>query len=83
MNSTIMTVHPDAEGRIDLGDLTKGVFRFRVTRGADNRIILDPEDIPDSEKWLFENPEVFDGYAASRTPRRGELQRLKKITPHI
>ncbi|RJP19511.1 MAG: hypothetical protein C4527_26765 [Candidatus Omnitrophota bacterium] len=55
----ITTRQTDSEDRIYVGDLARGVKRFRVTCDEERRIILEPEDIPEREKWLYENPEAL------------------------
>lgn len=55
-DSIVTTIQTDSKGRIYLGDIAKGITTFRVTRDGDQRIILEPEQIPEQEKWLFENP---------------------------
>lgn len=64
----VTTIQTDSKGRIYLGDIAKGITTFRVTRDGDQRIILEPEQIPEQEKWLFENPEALAGV------RRGIMQ---------
>lgn len=50
------TVHPDAKGRIALGNLAKGISSFQISMDKDGRIILEPYvEIPAREKWLFKN----------------------------
>ena len=50
------TVHPDAKGRIALGNMAKGISSFQVSTDRDGRIILEPYvEIPAREKWLFKN----------------------------
>ncbi len=56
-NCTIL--HTDSEGRINISNLAKGVKRFRGTCDEKQRIILEPEEIPEREKWLYENPETL------------------------
>jgi hypothetical protein len=57
---SIRTVHPDAKGRITLGDMAKGISSFQINIDADGRIILEPfVEIPAREKWLFKNPSAL------------------------
>jgi len=50
------TIRPDAKGRINLGDMAKGVSGFRVEIDKDRRIILEPlVEIPAREQWLYKN----------------------------
>lgn len=50
------TVHPDAKGRISLGNLAKGISSFQISTDKDGRIILEPYvEIPARESWLFKN----------------------------
>ena len=52
----VLTIRPDAKGRITLGKLAKGFSSFRATLDDEGRIILEPfAEIPAREKWLFEN----------------------------
>jgi hypothetical protein len=52
----VLTIRPDAKGRITLGKLAKGCSSFRATLDDEGRIILEPfAEIPAREKWLFEN----------------------------
>ena len=52
----VLTIRPDAKGRITLGKLAKGFSSFHATLDDEGRIILEPfAEIPAREKWLFEN----------------------------
>lgn len=52
----VLTIRPDAKGRITLGKLAKGFSSFRATQDPEGRIILEPfTEIPAREKWLFDN----------------------------
>ncbi len=54
-------LRPDSKGRLNLGELTKGVSSYRVRKEEDGRLILIPfAEIPLSEKWIFENPEILE-----------------------
>ena len=55
-----ITVRPDAKGRITLGALAKGISSYRIHKGANGRLILEPfTEIPLRERWVYENPEVL------------------------
>ncbi len=57
----VLTVRPDAKGRITLGPLARGVSSFQATVDSSGRIILEPfAEIPAREKWLFENQEALN-----------------------
>jgi hypothetical protein len=52
----LMTVRPDAKGRITLGALAKGISGFVVSYDKAHRIVLEPlVEIPAREQWLFKN----------------------------
>ena len=54
------TVRPDSKGRINLGNLSKGVSGFKVGVDKQQRIILDPlVEISAREQWLFNNPTLL------------------------
>ena len=56
-------LRPDAKGRISLGELAKGVSSYKVTKSEDGQLTLTPyAEIPYSEKWLFENPELIEKF---------------------
>ena len=56
----VLTIRPDAKGRISLGQLAKGFSSFHATQDREGRIILEPfAEIPAREKWLFENPSAL------------------------
>lgn len=57
---SIITLRPDAKGRIALGSLAKGISSFQASVDPEGRIILEPfAEIPAREKWLFENKEAL------------------------
>lgn len=74
-------VRPDEKGRVCLGELAKGVSRFRVSVDEHNRIYLEPYvEIPAREQWLFKNKAVLDQLkegiddaAAGRVSDRGSF----------
>lgn len=56
-----MILRPDAKGRINLGDLAKGVSSYRVNISENGNLILIPyAEIPFSEKWIFENEDTLE-----------------------
>jgi hypothetical protein len=56
-----MILRPDAKGRINLGDLAKGVSSYRVNVSENGNLILIPyAEIPFSEKWIFENEDTLE-----------------------
>jgi hypothetical protein len=56
-------VRPDAKGRIALGELSKGVSSYKITKSENGQLILNPyTEIPYAEKWLFENPELIEKF---------------------
>lgn len=79
----VLTIRPDAKGRITLGKLAKGCSSFHVTQDPKGRIILEPfAEIPAREKWLFENPsaltavrEGLDQSAQGKVRPRGSFAR--------
>jgi len=79
----VLTIRPDAKGRITLGKLAKGFSSFHATQDPEGRIILEPfAEIPAREKWLFENKsaltavrEGLDQSAQGKIRRRGSFAR--------
>ncbi len=77
----VLTIRPDAKGRITLGSLARGVSSFQASVDSSGRIILEPfAEIPAREKWLFENKDalgaVRDGLsqaAEGRTISKGSF----------
>lgn len=77
----VLTIRPDAKGRITLGPLARGISSFQASVDSRGRIILEPfAEIPAREKWLFENKDalaaVRDGLAQAaegRTISRGSF----------
>lgn len=56
-----MILRPDAKGKINLGELSKNVSSYRVTKEEDGKLILMPyAEIPFSEKWIFEDKEALE-----------------------
>jgi len=56
-----MILRPDAKGRVNLGDLAKGVSSYRVNISENGNLILIPyAEIPFSEKWIFENEDALE-----------------------
>jgi hypothetical protein len=56
----LLTVTPDAKGRITLGKLAKGVSSYRVYEEENGKLVLEPwTEIPAREKWVYENPDVL------------------------
>ena len=82
--SPVLTIRPDAKGRITLGSLARGVSSFHASVDSSGRIILEPfAEVPAREKWLFENTgalnAVREGLAQSaqgRTRSRGSFARF-------
>lgn len=53
-------LRPDSKGKINLGELAKGVSSFRVTLDGNRKIILEPyAEIPYDDKWIFEDKELL------------------------
>lgn len=56
-------LRPDAKGRIALGELAKGVSSYKIAKNENGQIILTPyTEIPYSEKWIFENPDLLEEF---------------------
>jgi hypothetical protein len=80
----IVTIRPDAKGRVALGALARGVSSFHATVDSSGRIILEPfAEIPAREKWLFENKEALNAVhqgltqaANGETRSRGSFARF-------
>ena len=54
-------LRPDSKGRLNLGELAQGVSSYRVTVGENGKLFLTPyAEIPLSEKWIFENPDILE-----------------------
>lgn len=54
-------LRPDIKGRINLGELAKGVSSYRVSKGDNGSLILNPYlEIPFTEKWIFEDKELLE-----------------------
>jgi len=78
----VKTVRPDAKGRIALGVLAKDVSSFVIIQGENNSLILMPfVEIPDREKWLFQNKNALvsleaglEDSVAGRTHDMGSFQ---------
>jgi hypothetical protein len=81
-----LTFHPDAKGRITLGKLADGVSSFRGHREQDGSIVLRPYvEIPAHEHWIFQNPEALASLkrgladaAAGRVVSRGSFAKHLK-----
>ena len=57
VDSTEITLRPDAKGRIALGKLAKGISSYRLHQESNGRLILEPYvEIPERERWLYKNP---------------------------
>jgi hypothetical protein len=77
----VLTIRPDAKGRITLGSLARGVSSFQASVDSSGRIILEPfAEIPAREKWLFENKDALGAVregleqaAEGRTLSRGSF----------
>lgn len=80
----VVTIRPDAKGRITLGTLARGVSSFQASVDSAGRIILEPfAEIPAREKWVFENKAVVDAVrdglvqaAEGKTVSRGSFARF-------
>lgn len=60
---TELMLRPDAKGRLSLGELAKGVSSYKVTSNENGQLTLTPyAEIPYSEKWLFENPNLLEEF---------------------
>lgn len=56
-----VVLRPDSKGRINLGELARGVSSYRVNRGENGSLILNPYlEIPFTEKWVFENKDILE-----------------------
>lgn len=72
---------PDAKGRIQLGNRTKNIVRYRIIEENDGKIILLPEvAIPANEVWLYKNKEALETVkegleqsASGKTKKRGSF----------
>lgn len=72
---------PDSKGRIQLGNRTKNIVRYRVIEENDGKIILLPEvAIPADEVWLYKNKEALEAVkqgleqsALGKTKKRGSF----------
>ena len=50
----------DKQGRISLGNLSKGIDTYQIFEGEGDDLILKPfVDIPAHEAWLYKNPEAL------------------------
>ncbi len=59
MEETIL--RPDSKGRLNLGELAKGVSSYRVRKEENGKLTLTPfVEIPFSEKWIFENQDILE-----------------------
>lgn len=59
MNEVIL--RPDSKGRINLGDFAQGVSSFRVSKGDNGSLTLNPYlEIPFTEKWIFEDKDLLE-----------------------
>ncbi len=81
----VLTIRPDAKGRITLGSLARGVSSFQASVDSSGRIILEPfAEIPAREKWLFENKEALsalhDGLAQTAEGRTVSCGSFAKFT---
>ena len=56
-----VVLRPDSKGRVNLGDLARGVSSYRVSLGENGSLTLKPYlEIPFTEKWIFENKEILE-----------------------
>ena len=54
-------LRPDSKGRINLGDFAQGVSSFRVIKGENGSLTLNPYlEIPFTEKWIFEDKDLLE-----------------------
>lgn len=78
-------VRPDSKGRITLGHLADGVSKFAITIGKHNTIILEPYvEIPQKEKWLFENEAATQSVKRGiKEASEGKLRNLGSFSKHL
>lgn len=73
-------VRPDAKGRISLGALPPHISGFKLTTDKNGCFILEPlTEIPERERWVYENPEVLA--SLERGIEDAAAGRLVKIDP--
>lgn len=71
MKETIL--RPDSKGRLNLGELAKNVSSYRVRKEENGNLVLIPfAEIPFSEKWIFENPEILEKIKSKLTQESSE-----------
>ncbi|WP_084756184.1 hypothetical protein [Candidatus Paracaedibacter symbiosus] len=59
-------LRPDSKGRLNLGELAKGVSSYHVRKEENGKFTLIPfVEIPLSEKWIFDNQEVLEKIKSS------------------
>ncbi len=73
----IKVLHPDAKGRVAMGDWAKGASSFSVEQtGPGTFLFIKNIEIPERDVWIFENKEVLSAID------RGMAQSLAgKTTP--
>lgn len=63
MKIDILMLRPDSKGRISLGELSKDVTSYKIEKMENGQLLLTPyTEIPFSEKWVFENPDLLDEF---------------------
>lgn len=73
-------VRPDAKGRISLGVLPPHISGFKLTTDKNGCYILEPlTEIPERERWVYENPEVLA--SLERGIEDARAGRLIKLDP--
>lgn len=56
----VLTLRPDAKGRVALGKMADGISSFRATQNVDGSIVLKPYvEITLKDSWLAKNPEAL------------------------
>ena len=59
MNEVI--IRPDSKGRLNLGEIVKGVSSFRATIDKNGKVTLEPyAEIPFEDKWIFDNKDLLE-----------------------
>jgi len=54
-------IRPDSKGRLNLGEIVKGVSSFRATIEKNGKVILEPyAEIPFEDKWIFDNKDLLE-----------------------
>ncbi len=85
LEKTIKTIQAGSDGQLSLNEFTKEGDCFRVFVDEKNRIILEPLDnIPDNEKWIYENPEIFEDLKQGmEQSQKGEVKSLGSFAEYL